>query len=81
MSKSANSEAEGLVDLMKINFPVYVQYIKNVSDLLNCEYLSAFNAILQNTHFETGNGLNAVGNDGVHGSEIYYKKLAENFIV
>lgn len=82
VSKSANSEAEELlVDLMKINFPVYVQYIKNVSDLLNCEYLSAFNAILQNTHYETGNGLKAVGNDGVHGSEIYYKKLAENFIV
>ena len=66
---------------MKLNFSTYTSYLKKLSIELNGSYLSKFHLILQKIHKETGNGLNSISkNDIIHGSKIYYKKLAEYII-
>ena len=72
---------ENILRLMKINFPTYTSYLKKFSKEINGLYIDKYHLILQKIHRDTGNGLNALAaGDLIHGSKIYYKKLAEHMI-
>lgn len=69
--------SERVMRVNSINFNIYSQYMRNVASHLKADYSSLFNEVLQDIIVETSDVTRTYGEDIVHGSELYYKKLAQ----
>jgi hypothetical protein len=62
------------------NFDTYTDYMKMVSEIIQAEYLSPFSEITEKILRDTGAIKNALGDDIIHGSELYYELQARMII-
>lgn len=62
--------------ISRMNFPIYCKFMKNISDVLECNYLSPYHVIFPEIFQESGNMMALLGNDFYHASDLYYQKLA-----
>ncbi len=62
--------------IARMNFPIYCKFMKNISDVLECNYLSPYHVIFPEVYQENGNMMALLSTDVEHASDLYYQKLA-----
>ena len=72
-----NESPEGVnIKIFRMNFPIYCKFMKNLTKVLKCKYLSPYHVIFPEIYQKKGKLRALLSNDIVHASDEYYQELA-----
>lgn len=72
-----NESPEGLnPKLLRMNFVIYCEFMKKISEVLECKYFSPYHIIFPLIFQEKGELRALLSKDAIHASDAYYQKLA-----
>ena len=74
------SDDPAFLKIQKLNFSIFTQFLRELSVLLKCNYRSYFHPIIREISVLPEGIQGALGADVIHGSDLYYSKLAQMLI-